>query len=100
MEGALEEHGTPLRYTPRTRSYDMEYGTVFRNTETGEDAAVVVEPLKYCPWCGVKLPKDLFEEWVKIIKKKFKVEHSFDKEELKKVPEEYMTDEWWKKKGL
>ena len=100
MEGALEEYGTPLRYASHTRSYDMEYGTVFKNSETGEDAAVVVEPLIYCPWCGVKLPKNLFVEWVKTVKRKFNVEATYDKEELKKVPEEYMTEEWWKKKGL
>ena len=99
MEGALEEYGSPLRYVPYSRSYDMEYGTVFKNIETGKDAAIVVEPLKYCPWCGVKLPKNLFQEWVKIIEGKFKID-TLDKEEIKKVPEEYMTEEWWKKKGL
>jgi len=99
MEGALEEQGTPLSYIPHARSYDMEYGIVFQNQETGEDVAVIVEPLIYCPWCGVKLPKNLFVDWVKIVENEFNID-TLDKEGLKKVPEEYMTEKWWKKRGL
>ena len=100
MEGALEEYGTPLRYIPYTRSYYMEYGTAFKNEETGEIVFGVAEPLFYCPWCGIKLPKRLMQEWKTIVKKKFNVTDTLDKDELKKVPEEYMTEAWWKKKGL
>ncbi len=98
MEGALEEYGTPISYTPYTRSYDMAYGTEFKNSETGEITFGVVEPLFYCPWCGVKLPENLFAEWHDEIEK-FDID-TLDKEQLKKLPEEYLTEEWWKKKGL
>ena len=59
-----------------------------------------IDPLKYCPWCGTEFPKSLRDEWADEVEKKFSVESILDKEELKKVPEEYMTEEWWKKKGL
>jgi hypothetical protein len=100
MEGALEEYGTPIHYKPSTRSYYIEYGTVFKDIETGKDAFGLTELLIYCPWCGVQLPKDLIDEWVEIVKSKFNIKDTLDKKELKKIPKEYMTDEWWKKRGL
>jgi len=99
MEGALEEHGTPISYTSYTRSYDMAYGSAFKNSETGKVAFGVVEPLFYCPWCGVKLPQNLFAKWIEIVEEKYDID-SLDKEALKSLPQEYMTDEWWKKRGL
>lgn len=99
MEGVLEECDSPLRYIPYTRSYDMEYGSSFQNTETG-DKICVAESLIYCPWCATKLPKDLMDEWTEIVQNEFNVKDTLDKKELKKIPEEYMSEEWWEKRGL
>src|SRR3990167_10820612 len=100
MEGALERKESPLSYEPYTRSYSLEYGPFFKDEDTGEIVCVVASNLSYCPWCGVKFPKDLMDEWAEIVKDKFGVENTLDKKELAKVPKEYMTEEWWKKRGL
>ncbi len=54
----------------------------------------------YCPMCGAKLPKSLTGEWFDQISKKFGVQSILNKREMAKVPEKYLTDEWWKELGL
>ena len=59
-------------------------------------------PIKYCPYCGKKLPKDLQHEWSQVIDEKFGKDFlkSAYCKERKLLPKEFQTDEWWKKRGL
>lgn len=97
MEGVLEEHNTPLRYVPYTRKYYMEY---FPSKQPRTNDVIVAETLYYCPWCGIKLPESLKKAWSEIVKEKFGVTDTLDREQLKTIPQEYMSEEWWKKLGL
>lgn len=99
MEGALEEYGTPLHYLPEKKSYCMDYGTVYKNVETEKGSRVLSEFLNYCPWCGIELPKKLWDEWYDEIER-LGFELPLEPDDHDKIPKEYMTDEWWKKKGL
>ncbi len=57
------------------------------------------QQLSYCPWCGSKLAKDLDGVWSKILREEYVItDPNFDDKD--KVPEEFYTDEWWKKRGL
>lgn len=100
MDSALTSYGSPFRYVPYEREYHVEYNSTFENSETGEIDLGVVAGIRYCPWCGSKLPRDLSEEWEREVTSKFNVSDALDKEELKKIPQEYMTEEWWRKRGL
>lgn len=100
MQGVLEAYGTPVKYIPYKRRYIIQYNSTFQNKETGEDAIGVATRLKFCPWCGNQLPKDLANKWVEEIETKFNVTETLDRDQLNKIPQEYMTDEWWKKRGL
>ena len=55
--------------------------------------------LKFCPWCGSKLPKELDEEWGELLEKEYGLEDPgwMKTEDL---PKEFQTDEWWRKRGL
>ena len=53
----------------------------------------------FCPWCGSRLPEELDEEWGAILKKEYGITEPFF-EDKDKVPPEFRTDEWWKKRGL
>ncbi|MCC8483109.1 MAG: hypothetical protein LN561_00815 [Rickettsia endosymbiont of Labidopullus appendiculatus] len=77
-------------YHSETRRYNL----VLHGYDFGME-----RPMCYCPWCGKKLPKKLGEEWCKIIKENFGLDDVFA-EEWATLPEEYKTDEWWKKRGL
>lgn len=52
-----------------------------------------------CPWCGTKLPKELSDEWYDTLETEYGIIDPTHKERAK-VPAEFWTDEWWKKRGL
>ena len=55
--------------------------------------------LWFCPWCGTKFSKDLGNEWMKVLREEYNIKDPiFD--DADKVPPEFRTDEWWKKRGL
>ncbi len=63
------------------------------------DTGYSYQELWYCPWCGVKLPKDLGRIWMEVLKEEYGLKDPiFDDKD--KVPPEFHTDEWWKKRGL
>jgi hypothetical protein len=72
-----------ILYSPRHRSYGLVIGS------NPEDQFI----LEYCPFCGRKLPKDLSDEYFDAIRD----ENGMP---LDPIPEEFRTDEWWKKRGL
>ena len=64
-----------------------------------------ISPISFCPYCGKALPKELSEERMKTIEDE--LGNSFcwqDNEEFSefemRLPEEFKTDEWWRKRGL
>ncbi|AIL66121.1 hypothetical protein NOVO_09035 [Rickettsiales bacterium Ac37b] len=79
-----------INYDPSLRSYDMR---------VSEDRRGTSQELYYCPWCGIKLPKELNTEWFKALREEYGIKDPiFD--DADKVPPEFHTDEWWKKRGL
>lgn len=53
-----------------------------------------------CPWCGAKLPSHLAEKREEILLNEYGIDDMYDTEQAKKIPAEFFTDEWWKKRGL
>lgn len=56
--------------------------------------------LWFCPWCGKKLPKDLQDEYYDILSTKYGIEWEDVATHQRKIPQEFLSDEWWKKRGL
>ena len=57
----------------------------------------------YCPFCGAKLPEDLYDKKYEIIKAELGSEYLPDSDgnpPKKELPPEFRTEEWWKKRGL
>jgi hypothetical protein len=54
----------------------------------------------YCPWCGTKLPESLFDTRFDILEKEYGIDSPYDDKQKDKIPAEFLTDEWWKKRGL
>jgi hypothetical protein len=57
----------------------------------------VVQSIRFCPWCGIKLPTDLTNELSTILLDQLKLDDIFDDP---RMPAEFKTDEWWKKRNL
>jgi hypothetical protein len=70
-------------YTPKWRSY----GIVINGNADNQIF------LTYCPFCGKKLPEDLVDEHFDAIRDEIG-------KPLAPIPEEFKTDEWWRKRGL
>jgi|APCry1669189034_1035192.scaffolds.fasta_scaffold127828_2 hypothetical protein len=75
-----------------------EYSVYFCEEKEKRDR-VMLSDIYYCPWCGATLPKQLSDEWFDILEKEYGIVDPSDKER-EKVPPEFKTDEWWKKRGL
>jgi hypothetical protein len=61
-----------------------------------------LSPIKYCPYCGKKFQNDLNKEWWKTINKEFGdgfLDSAYSPKR-KNLPLKFLTDEWWKKRGL
>lgn len=56
--------------------------------------------IDYCPWCGTKLPTYLGHVRADILRDEYGVTDECDKKQAKHIPAEFLTDEWWKKRGL
>lgn len=54
--------------------------------------------LNFCPFCGTKLPDNLYNKYPDELEKA--VGKDFCDITEDEIPEEFKTDEWWKKRGL
>jgi hypothetical protein len=56
--------------------------------------------LRHCPFCGARFPSDLYtgDEYYDALEEAVGKEFCDIKEE--EIPEEFKSDEWWKKRGL
>ena len=58
-----------------------------------------VYALSFCPFCGGNLGSRLNSEYFDILEKEYGIEYP-DFTNFTNVPEEFKTDEWWRKRGL
>lgn len=97
MGGAVHEgHDSPITYNPRDRSY---YSTAPRSFLKRNELWSGYR-FKYCPFCKKRLPKDLTNAWFDMLEKEYGIDDPYDDEQKRRIPQEFMTDEWWKKRGL
>lgn len=52
----------------------------------------------FCPNCATEFPASLRSLWFDILEKEYDLE--YPDENKKKIPKEFLTDEWWQKRGL
>jgi len=92
MDIFLEDERIPIIYYEAVKEYDIPL--LYKGKITA------LQGIDYCPWCGKRLPKSLNDEWFSILKSEYGLDDPHSKEQEKLVPEEFMTDQWWKKRGL
>lgn len=79
--------GQVVMYDPTTRRYSVR---VIKRKG-------FLSPIKFCPYCGKTFPQALDEERYNTIMNEFGEEYWRNEQ---KLPPEFQTDEWWKKRGL
>ena len=78
-----------IKYVPQYREYRD-------NRENAKNCLY-----RYCSNCGTKLPDSLRDAWFTTLKQEYGVEDILNKDnKAQNIPKEFLTDEWWKKRGL
>ncbi|WP_198533143.1 DUF6980 family protein [Carbonactinospora thermoautotrophica] len=85
MADAIADPDLFISYHPKTRRWGIDYRD-----------GVSISRIEYCPWCGAKLPKGLWDEWYARVE-----QLGLDPfEDRDRIPEELKTDRWWKEAEL
>jgi len=80
MERHLSDPAVPVEYDPRFREYGL---TVW-------NGGSATQLLTFCPWCGVRLPSSLRDQWFDRLEKL-----GLEPEDTT-IPLELTTDKWWR----
>ena len=89
MNSFLEDLKVPIKYYPITREYMLL-----------SRYSYAVQPLAYCPWCSKKLPEPLGKVYAELMQAQEGYVPRLDPHHQPIAPEEFTSDEWWKKRGL
>ena len=89
MTKYLQEQEVPLDYNPIFREYTI-------NLNSPANLSI-----HFCPWCSKRLPRNLRNEFFNIIETECNIDDGvLEIFENKKLPQEFTSDVWWKKRGL
>lgn len=77
---------------------DVHYSPMYREYTIGLKNSNGFQLILFCPWCGKSLPEDLRDEWFTILEDEMKIKVNIDNTE--NLPKEFLTDTWWKNRGL
>lgn len=89
MADFIDDKRIPIDYTPSLREY---YIPLVRKTAK--------QLMFYCPWCGVKLPTSLRDEWFDILRNEYSIDDLCDTKNEDSFLQEFKSDIWWKKRKL
>ena len=77
----------------------LHYSSVFREYGINIPQSTGCMLMDFCMFCGKKLPLSVRDEWYDILEHEYGLE-SPDEDDRKRVPKEFLIDEWWKKRAL
>ncbi len=80
--------------------YNEKFRTYYIHLQGSKNGSCRID---YCPWCSSKLPTPLDEKYDEFLSKAIKIpvdEITLQTYQSKKIPPEFKTDEWWKKRRL
>ncbi len=80
--------------------YNVKYNPKLRKYYLKSLSGPYIRTLEFCSWCGTQLPKNLNDEWFDILEQEYGLDMPRTVKQQKKIPAEFLTDEWWKKRGL
>jgi len=78
-----------INYIPKYRRYSIDL--IYLSSTQG---------IYNCPFCGQKLPFGLTDKYFETLKVEYQIENPHYDENRKKIPEEFKSDKWWKKRGF
>ena len=85
MQREIEDSDIGLSYDSRFR----EYRIACRRTR-----GHIIKVLRFCPWCGRRLPRSLRNRWFQTLEALGIREPWF--EDRRRIPKEFRSDLWWR----
>ena len=96
MKLAVDDIDCPLNYKPKLRYYGMSAPkSLLKKNQIWPGYMI-----EFCPFCSAKLPKDLVGELFEVLEKEYGIDDPYYNDQRKGMPQEFETDEWWRKRGL
>jgi hypothetical protein len=92
----IEDPECPLKYIPFTREFVLTAPKHYLKKNEVSLCFVI----SYCPRCGKAFPQELSEQWYDTLEQELGITGFIDAQKRKNLPQEFQTDEWWKKRGL
>ena len=90
IDGCVNEDAVPISYHADIRQYYL----------ICDSRVSWVQKINHCLYCNHKFPEDLYAQYSELLEK----EHGLDEVTAwrypERVPEEFKSEEWWKKRGL
>ncbi|HLC07435.1 MAG TPA: hypothetical protein VJJ26_04580 [Candidatus Babeliales bacterium] len=88
LDYQIESAYCPIQYSKRWREYSIRD---FKSTS--------ISVMVFCPNCATEFPTSLRTEWFDILEQEYGLEDPTD-DDKKKVPKEFLTEDWWKNREL
>ncbi|HEX4069227.1 MAG TPA: hypothetical protein VHX42_03960 [Candidatus Babeliales bacterium] len=95
MQHFLDDVRMPILFSPVYK----EYSIILLDQGKNKTDLLEREIIPHCPWCGTHLRTDLRDKWYEILTKEYQIDPD-DEKQKKSIPQEFYSDEWWKKRGL
>jgi hypothetical protein len=90
QDGILYDRNIPITYHPQYRFY-------YLITPKREPSTHII---RRCIYCGKKWPKELWKEFFKELGKVVGYKIVYTEYDWSTLPEEFKSEEWWRKRGL
>jgi hypothetical protein len=87
QDNYVDHPAVPVSYHPSFRYYYL----------ISDSRVPWIQRINRCIVCDHKFPKYLADEWVEIQEKEYGIKNPFSS---KDTPEEFKSEEWWRKRGL
>ena len=88
-----------LDYQVQSEFCPIKYNSQWREYSVKDFKSTSLSLVLFCPNCGTKLPSSLRNEWFDILEQEYGLEDPCE-EDKQKLPQEFLTDEWWKSRGF
>jgi|SRR5579871_3266704 len=88
LDSQIQDKYCPIKYSKKWREYSVR-----------DFSSTSLSLMMFCPNCGARLPFSLRDQWFDLLEQEYGLEDPMD-EDKKKIPKEFTTDEWWKKREL
>ena len=76
----------------------LRYNMIMRRYYINVDKRFMRQ-IRFCPWCGKLFANDLSEKWWDVLEEEYGITDPRN-DDKHRVPPEFKTDEWWRKREL